>query len=250
MLILVPLTIYYLVQNRKREKPSYDVVFFLSLFGFVAVLYLGKSLGFVSQYYLMKNYYALWIVLTYFNGRSLIYISEKSKTVPSLILGSYILMILINIFFTNKPLSYMGTAEDENIVDICDIFRANKTIICKRKTGYLPDEIEIMKYAKNNIDFSKEDLEIICDPMQMYWSYDLLYYINYEEWLDVYNLTHNPPEFKFNAKFLTSFQKVGKVDYMVYFKKCNMYNLKKDILFEDGEIIFENEGGGIIKYDK
>lgn len=37
---------------------------------------------------------------------------------------------------------------------------------------------------------------------------------------------------------------------MVYFNKGEIYNLKKDILFEGGEIIFENSSGGIIKYDK
>lgn len=198
----------------------------------------------------MKNYYALWIALAYFNGRSLLYIAEKSKALTSIILGSYIFLILINLLFTDKPLKAIGEADEENPINVCDIFRSNKTIICKRTTGYLPEEIEILKYAKDNIDFSKEDLELICDPMQMYWSYDLLHYINYEDWLDVYNVTHNPPEYKFNAKLLSAVQKVGEVDYMVYFKKCNIYNMKKDILFEGGEIIFENEAGGIIKYDK
>lgn len=250
MIILLPLTIYYLAKNGKNNKVSFDIVLFIVLFAFVGGLFCGKLCEQVSQYYLMKNYYALWIVLMYFNGRSLLYIAEKGKILPSIILGSYILMIVVSLVFRDKELRNIGLAKDENFLDVCDIFVANKTIITKRKTGYKPDEIEILKYAKNNIDFSKEDLEIICDPMQMYWSYDLLHYMNYEEWLDVYNVTHNPTEFKFNAKYLTSYQKAGKVDYIVYFKKCEMYGLKKDVIFEGGEIIFENEAGGIIKYDK
>lgn len=158
----------------------------------------------------MKNYYALWIVLVYFNGMSLIDISKNRKGLAGVILGGYVFLGLINIFCFKKPLKIIGTAEDENLLNVCDIFRANKAIICDRKEGYSPEEIEILRYVKNNIDLSKEDLELICDPMQMYWSYDLLKYINYEEWMSVFNKTHNPPEYKLSAKLLTAHEKVRK----------------------------------------
>ena len=47
-----------------------------------------------------------------------------------------------------------------------------------------------------------------------------------------------------------AYTKVGIVDYMIYFNRSDYYEEAKDILFENGEIIYQNEMGGIIKYNK
>lgn len=44
--------------------------------------------------------------------------------------------------------------------------------------------------------------------------------------------------------------KIGKVDYIVYFTKSEFYEKEKEKLFENAEIIYENEAGGILKYNK
>lgn len=44
MIILVPLTIYYLSKNSKKDKVSFDIIFFLILFAFIAVLFLRQGI--------------------------------------------------------------------------------------------------------------------------------------------------------------------------------------------------------------
>ena len=44
--------------------------------------------------------------------------------------------------------------------------------------------------------------------------------------------------------------KIGKVDYIIYFKKAGFYRKTKEKLFNNAEIIYENEDGGIVKYNR
>lgn len=44
--------------------------------------------------------------------------------------------------------------------------------------------------------------------------------------------------------------KIGKVDYIIYFKKAEFYIKTKEKLFDRAEIIYENEDGGIVKYNR
>jgi hypothetical protein len=48
-------------------------------------------------------------------------------------------------------------------------------------------------------------------------------------------------------KYIESPKKIGKVDYMIYFKKSEFYEQNKEILFENVDVIYENEAGGIVK---
>ena len=57
-------------------------------------------------------------------------------------------------------------------------------------------------------------------------------------------------QFRLAIKAQTAHEKIGKVDYMIYFNKSYYFNQAKDKVFEDGEIIFKNDAGGIIKYNK
>ena len=52
------------------------------------------------------------------------------------------------------------------------------------------------------------------------------------------------------TKWVSLEKKINKVDYMVYFKKSKRYQEMKDILFENAQIIYQNEAGGILKYNK
>ena len=53
---------------------------------------------------------------------------------------------------------------------------------------------------------------------------------------------------KLNLKVYLLPQKINNVDYIVYFKKSDIYNKMKDKMFQNSEIIYENKSGGILKY--
>ena len=44
--------------------------------------------------------------------------------------------------------------------------------------------------------------------------------------------------------------KKNNIDYIIYFDKSEKYKQLEDKLFIDAEVIYENEAGGIVKYNK
>ena len=78
-MIFIPLVIYYIYQKKKEKKLlSFDTIFLVCLLLFIGLLTLGVKFEKVSEYFLMKNYYALWLVLIYINFKALMYIFEKT----------------------------------------------------------------------------------------------------------------------------------------------------------------------------
>lgn len=247
MLILMPLTIYYIYKKiKKKEYFSYDVIFLVFLILFIILLGVGVIFGKVSVYFLMKNYYALWLILLYMNFKGLMYLYEKDKAKPWSIVTFYVMLIVFNLLFIDAPLGKEPINENENIVNVVEIFGVNKTIIVDRETDYNLDEIEILRYAKENLDFDNDTIEFMGDPEQLFWEYGLLGYVNYDDFLV-------DPQYggqdRLTLKAINAHEKIGKVDYMVYFNKSDFYKEVEDIIFENGEVIYENDAGGIIKYN-
>ena len=58
------------------------------------------------------------------------------------------------------------------------------------------------------------------------------------------------PQDKLLIKSLMVKHKIGKVDYIIYLRRSENYTINEAKLFQNGEIIYENEAGGIIKYKK
>ena len=237
-----------LIYKKIREKRfiSFDVIEFIFLVLFIVLLLVGIKFDKVSPYYTMKNYYALSMLVFYMNFRGLMYIYEKSNKIPFIIVTGYILLIIFNLIFIKAPLGKGPYNDYENVFNFVEIYGVNKTIIVDRKEDYNLKEIEIMKYAKSNLDFENSQIEIMGDSEQLLWGYDLLRYVNYDELFETYTYGQT----RLALKAMMVYQKIGKVDYIIYFNKSYYYNLLRDRVFENGEIIFRNEAGGIIKYNK
>jgi len=41
-----------------------------------------------------------------------------------------------------------------------------------------------------------------------------------------------------------------KIDYIIYFNKSAVYDTLEDEIFKNSEIIYQNDAGGIVKYNK
>ncbi len=247
-LIFIPLVIYYIYQKKKEKKLlSFDTIFLVCLLLFIGLLALGVKFEKVSEYFLMKNYYALWLVLIYINFKALMYIFEENKATVYSLLGFYIVLIVLNMLFADAPLGKGPGNPNENISNLVEIFGVNKTIIKTREIDYNLDEIEILEYVKENLDLSNDKIEFLADSEQIFWEYGMLDYINYDTFFEEPSYSGQD---KLTLKAMYAYQKIGRVDYIVYFNRSFYYNeLDEKKFLESGQIVFENEAGGIIRYE-
>ena len=74
-LLLIPLVIYYIYKKiKEKDLLSFDMIFLTFTILFIGVLTIGLKFEKVSEYFLMKNYYALWLILIYINFKALMYL--------------------------------------------------------------------------------------------------------------------------------------------------------------------------------
>lgn len=246
MLLLLPLTIYFFIK-RVKDKDLKNEIFLglLLLFAivFIEILLAGKSFGKVSIYYLTKNYFALWIILAFTNYKALIVISEKNKYLSRLFIGTYVFLMVICTIFSNIKIEDISLNCDENILSVMEVFGANKTILLNKKPQFNQEELKILIYAKENLNYDSK-IEVAANDSAYYWAYVLLDYINKGEEFE--NRYGGQTELMKSWKSLP--HKINKVDYIIYFNKDYTYDELKDKLFENAEIIYENSAGGILKY--
>ena len=166
------------------------------------------------------------------------YIAENGKKRPYPIVTFYIVLIVLNLIFIKAPIENKEFNENENMHNFVEIFGVNKTIITEKKKDLIPDEIEILKQTRDRLDFSKDKIEFLVDSEQLYWTYSFLRYINYEDFLDD---TKYSGQQRLSLKSMHAEEKIGEVDYMVYFKRSSYYEENAEKLFENSDIIYEND---------
>jgi len=248
MLLLLPLAIYLFIKrgiNKTLKEDAFVGLAILFAVFFIEILLIGNKFGKVSMYYLSKNYFALWILLLYYNYKALIQLSENKINLSRIFIGWYIILMIVYTGFSNVKVAYYLGNPFETPFSVMEIFGANKTIMFDKPIEFNQKELEILKYAKNNLDYNKK-IEIVEDEQPNYWAYVLLRYFNHEELTDMYEEGQDKLNFK---RFLLE-KNINKVDYMIYFFKSEKYEELKDKLFVNSEIIYENEAGGILKYKK
>lgn len=248
MILLLPLVVYFLIKkalDKDLKNESFIGLLIIFAIFFIELLLIGMSYGKVSIYYLSKNYFALWIILLFCNYKALIELSEKGNYLPRLFIGVYVLlMIVCTIFSDVKMIDDALYNDEETIFSVMEIFGSNKTMLIKEEEKLNQDEIDILMYARENLDYNSE-IEVVTRGIQYYWSYAFLRYINDETATKEYYGQH-----KMNWKSYLLGEKIGNVDYIIYFNRSKVYSLLEDRLFENAEIIYENEAGGILKYSK
>ena len=135
---------------------------------------------------------------------------------------------------------------NENIFTVMDIFNNNKALILYKSSEYNQAELELMEYAKENLNFNSK-IEIIADHRTYYWAYVLLEYVNIqEEYEEIRGQTLLSTKWE---DLMKNGIKTEENDYLIYFNKSKLFKSSKEQLFENAEIIYENSSGGILKYN-
>ena len=177
-------------------------------------------------------------------GNSLIEMYEKHKKIPFGILGLYISLILINLIFFDTKLDKKELNYNESPITVVEVFGVNKTILKSRKTDLYREELEIIKYFQDNISYENK-VEVIGDSEQIFWEYVLTRYINNKE--DLYT---GKGQRGLELKYLNAQYDIEDADYIIYFSRTEYYKYLENKILNAGEIIFQNEFGGIVKCNK
>lgn len=252
IILLIPLTLYLFIKEIKNKKLKDNkflgLILILGIM-FIGVLLMGWKLGRISLYYLSKNYFALWLILAITNYKALIYISETKLGVLSEIF-IYVYMVIMCIYVRFVPIvaGIRATVNpDENIFAVMDIFNNNKSLILYKESEYNQAELELMEYAKENLNFNSK-IEVISDHRTYYWAYVLLEYVNIQE---------EYKEIRGQRLLSTKWEDLTEngintqeIDYLIYFNKSHLFKIVKEKIFKNSEVIYENSSGGILKYNR
>ncbi len=243
IILFIPLTIYYLIKkNNDKDLSAFDIILLLLTILYIIVLFIFELIGKVSVYYIMKNYYILWLILIYMNFKGLVYLMQKKKIRGVILVLSYVILTVISLIFVDIPIEFYTESKEKSFASLVEIFEINKTIVFDGDINFTKDEIELLRYVKKNIDLSKDRVEIVGDPKHIYWAYSLLRYVNCDNIKDFETITGQK---KLILKFVLLGDKNIDTDFSVYLKNSELYDIYKDDF--GGEIIYENDGGIIVK---
>lgn len=239
MLLLLPISIYLVIKRWKDNKfAGMNMIFCIA---FIELLLFGFTFGKVSIYYLSKNYFALWFILFYLNYKGLVEIYKKYPKVSFGIVGFYSILIVLNLLFVDTVLENRELNPNERLTTVVEVFGANKTILKYKKTDFYKDELELLKYLKDNISYDNK-VEIVGDMEQGYWAYTLTRYLNNKE--QEYT---GKGQNGLTLKMINAKNDIEKADYIIYFNRTDYYKSLKERIHELGNIVFENSSGGIVK---
>ena len=239
MLLLLPIPIYLIIKSWKDNKfAGMNMIFCIA---FIELLLFGFIFGKVSIYYLSKNYFALWFILFYLNYKGLVEIYKKYPKISFGIVGFYTVLIILNLLFVDTTLENRELNPNERLTTVVEVFGANKTILKYKKTDFYKEELELLKYLEDNISYDNK-VEIIGDMEQGYWAYTLTRYLNNKE----QSYTRKGQN-GITLKMLNAKNDIEAADYIIYFNRTDYYKVLQQRIHELGDIIFENNFGGIVK---
>ncbi len=239
MLLLLPIPIYLTIKKWKENK--FSSMNMILCIAFIELLLVGFLFGKVSIYYLSKNYFALWFILFYMNYKGLVEIYKKYPKVSFGLVGFYSLLIILNLLFVDTTLENEELNENERPTTVVEVFGANKTIFKEKVTDFYKEELDILKYFKENISYDNR-VELVGDMEQGYWGYTLTQYVNNKD-----GSITGKGQNGLTKKMLKVKQDIFDADYIIYFNRTARYKSLKDKIMQMGDIVFENEYGGIIK---
>lgn len=237
MILYVPIIIYALYQNLKnKEKNIEDCIFIFSIIS-IPILFLLKQNGIISNYYLMKFYYILWISVIVLTGKGLFVLVKKHFKIGIII--SIVIPILLVISFIFTKINYneeelMQDVTKENLLTISEMLKMNFNIILKKNCILNHEEQELIQEAKKYLEKDKENLKVVGGLAQINWINAIYDFTNTEKsyenaWLEIYNIDN------INSKYLLAFKRATV-----------MHQSSKKIL-EKYHYIYETRYGGVLK---
>ena len=216
MLLLIPISIYALIKERKNNK--FTTSMFILLLGYILLMYIANYLHLITIYFIMKNYYIAWGLLYYLTYKGITYLHKKNKYISAITTVIYVFLV-IN--------TYMYFQE---------IYIANTIMITAQyldsKTVYTQEEVQFLKETREMVDFSK-NVQVLGDEKRILWSNTLIRYQKSE-----------------NYKQMTTeeiIKEYENVDYIICFKRDEELNKYEEEIYNNRIRVYESDEGIILK---
>jgi len=228
-IFLIPFCTIGLIESKNKK---FDISITVLTILFIFMLLVGQYTMNFSDYYFFKNHYFLWLLAFYIAFKAIIFIDKKSEYISIILVFTYAFLAIIHLFaFTGEPTKIYAFYTNN-----MSVFHINNSLLNKKEIGYTKEELEIIKFVNDNIDFNKK-IKVVGDEHKILWFYSMFEYKNLGG-LDIPNISEIQNEKEYIA---------DEYQYIIYFKNTEMFEKNYTKVLTDGEIIMENDLGGVLK---
>ena len=230
IIIFIPFALYVTYIQIKNKVYSIEMISFWSMAFFTSLFLLGNTIGKISTYYYMKNYYVLvaFVLLVFF--QAICYLIDKSKLIRMFVyifIGAYIILIIYNLVFINISAYNFIENPDKSIIDI---YNSNKAIMKYIQVLFPKERLEALEYIDKNNCIDNQNILLISNHIDEHL---LQLFFNYQNRgnLELNNI--NQEIEKWNN---------GNYEYLIIFQKGYFLNKyknieQKNINFEKGDVL-------------
>lgn len=239
-ILLLPLALYVIIRKFKENK-FLSLMFILNIL-FIVVLLVGRALDKVSYYYLSKNYFTLWIIMFILNYRGLMYIYDKNKYIACFTPIIYTILMIVYILLVPTEMINEEKSSNENVFRVMDIYAINFDIIARNEIDLSTSEINLIKYAKNEINIGDNYVLVCNNPEPIYWIYSFMQKIKENDITKQYI-----GQLKLNEIFSEYKNLIDDAKYIIYFNDSIVYKYYRQQILNNGTVIYSNEIGGVVQ---
>ena len=243
IIIFVPFVIYYIAKCIKQNKLNVETITLISIIIFIAILFMGLKMGYVSVYYCMKPYFVLnaLILCVFFKALcNIVDTSKKEKIFSIIFVNAYTVLLILNLLLV-KVDPYGFRNNDEGINKMFDIYNSNKSIMNLIQESFTDDRMEALQYIDDNNLIENQNLLYLGDYIDNFL-FKLFFTYENREGIDKNNILEHIE--KWNN---------GEYEYLVIFYKkyfIKAYYDKAGLDLKNCKTIFESENCVIYEYVK
>ena len=234
LLIFIPFAVYETYRQVGKKAYTVEMVAFWTMALYTVMFELGNSLGIISTYYYMKNYYVLmpFTLLMFYQGACILIEKGKiGKIITLALIGGYVVCIFCNLIFIKVDPYKFTRNPDSSIVDI---YNSNKSIMEYIQELFPKERLDALEYLYENNCIDGQNVLLISNHIDEHL---LQFFFNYQNRknLELKNIEEEIGEWN-NKNY----------EYLIVFNKD--YYLERYQEIEPGETVFENEYSVIYKW--
>lgn len=233
-ILFIPFTIYAIYKSIKNKEITFDNVLFILLIMYMLILFVATKFEKCSEYYFYKNYFIMWLMLTYLNVKGMQQFNEK-PIVNNIYAIIYVAILIISVSFQK---TYVKQESNDSLSTTMEIFTFNNTMMNAKNAAFVTnEELELLTETEKIIKEKwKEENKIlfVTNGTQERWIQSLTGYKNILFDDKEYAIKNLKEE---NYKYIVTFE-----------NRSTYQNMKQYINEENMKILYENPIGKI--YEK